>query len=178
MTDEDIEVSSQEFVDGLIARRYYFEPYTLEYFKRYSNIVRNKTLLLLSIIEKIGNRDCMSIKDLMSELDILLDENGNILREDIIRLITPIVYNISELNEKVIKTNDLSTYLTFKMSQHSLYKDGWSEGEVYPTESLQIKYLQNDYIKGNVPLSNNQIAELENQQIRSMKNFEKMMLDW
>lgn len=60
-TDEDIKSSLQKFVDAISANRYCFEPYTLEYFQRYSNIVRKKALLLVSIIEKIGNKDCMSI---------------------------------------------------------------------------------------------------------------------
>lgn len=176
-TIEDMKASSQELVDDLSAGRYYFEPYTLEYFKKYSNIVRNKALLLLDMIEKIGKKDCMSIQDLMKELDIQLDENGNVLKEDIIRLITPVVYNINKLNEKVTEANDLSTYLTFKMSKHSLYRDGWSEREIYPTESLQIKNLYYDYMKDNVPLSNNQRRKLEQQQRRSMKIFAKILLD-
>ncbi len=176
-TDEEIKSSSQEFIDNLVAQRYYFEPYTLEYFKKYSNIVRNKAILLLNIIEKIGNRDSLSIQNLMKDLDIQLDENGNILKDDIIRLIIPTVYNISELNEKVTQANDLSTYLIFKMSEHSLYRDGWSEGEIYPTKSLQIKSLHDNYNKGNVPLSNNQRIALENQQKRNMKKSAKMLLD-
>lgn len=174
--DENIEVSSQKFVDGISAKRYYFEPYTLEYFNKYSNIVRNKALLLLNVIEKIGNRDTVSIQDLITELDIQLDGSGNISKEDIIRLITPTVYNIGELNEKVSKANNLSTYLTFKMSKHSLYKDGWSEGEIYPSSSLQVKNLDYDYVRGNVPLSSTQRTELEQEQIRSMKKFAKMLI--
>lgn len=176
-TNEEIKISSQEFIDSLIAQRYYFEPDTLEYFKKYSNIVRNKALLLLNIIEKIGNRDFLSIQNLIKELDIQLDENGNILKEDIIRLIIPTVYNISELNEKVTKANDLSTYLTFKMSEHSLYIDGWSEEEIYPMKSIQIKSLYHNHIKGNVSLSDNQIEELKNQKRRSIKKSTKMLLD-
>lgn len=176
-TDEDIKASSQEFVDGISAGRYYFEPYTLEYFNRYSNIVRNKTLLLLNVIEKIGNRDTISIQDLITELDISFDGSGNISKEDIIRLITPTVYNIGELNEKVTKANDLSTYLTFKMSMHSLYKDGCSEREIYPSSSLQVKNLYYDYIRGNVPLSSTQRTELEQEQRRSMKKIVKMIID-
>ena len=176
-TDEDIQASSQEFVDQLSAGRYCFEPYTLKYFKRYSNIVRNKALFLLSIIEKIGNSDSMSIQDVLSELDIQLDEDGKVLREDIIRLITPTVYNITELNEKVTKANDLYTYLTFKMSKHSLYREDLSESEIYPSESLQIKDLYYDSVKGNVPLSKNQRAELYEQQRIMTKKLAKMLID-
>ena len=63
----DILDSTQEFVDSLNASKYYFEPYTLKYFRVYSSIVRKKALLLLNIIEKIGNRDCESIQNLLSD---------------------------------------------------------------------------------------------------------------
>ena len=167
----------KRYLDSLNVQRYSFEPYALEYFKRYTTIVRNKIFLLLNIIEKIGNKDSLSIQNLLEELDIQLDENGNILKEDIIRLITPTIYNIRLLNEKVTEANDLSTYLTFKMSKHSLHRDDWSEGDIYPTESLQIKNLNFDCLKGNVPLSNNQRSELEEQQNRSLKKNAKMIID-
>ncbi len=170
-TREEVKISSQEVIDSLKAQQYCFEPYTLEYFKRYTNIIRNKVLLLLNIIEKIGNRDSQSIQDLMKELDIQLDENGNILKDDIIRLITPTIYNINELNKKVNKANKLSTYLTFKISKDSLYRDDWSEGEIYPTESLQTKGSYYGYIEGNVPFTDNQIAELKGEQAKSMKKW-------
>ena len=177
LTDEDIKAYSQKLVDGLNAERYHFEPYTLKYFNKYSNIVKNKVLLLITIIEKIGNKDSLSIQDLIKDLDIQLDENGNILKEDIIRLITPTVYNINDLNEKITKANDLSTYLTFKMSLNSLYRDDIREDEIYPTKSLQLKNLYYASIEGNVPLSNNQITELEEQQRDIAKKWVKMLLN-
>lgn len=168
-TKQDIENSSQEFVDDISVARYCFEPYTLEYFNRYTAIVRNKVNILLSLIEKIGNKDIQPIHELLTELDIVLDENGNVLKSDIVRLITPTIYNINDLNEKLAKANDLSTYLTFKMSKHSLYRDGFSEGEVYPSQSIQINSLQYDYIQGNVRLSENQRKTLEEKRSKSLK---------
>lgn len=79
-TKQDIENSSQEFVDDISVARYCFEPYTLEYFNRYTAIVRNKVNILLSLIEKIGNKDIQPIQELLTELDIVLDENGNVLK--------------------------------------------------------------------------------------------------
>lgn len=73
-TKQDIENSSQEFVDDISVARYCFEPYTLEYFNRYTAIVRNKVNILLSLIEKIGNKDIQPIQELLTELDIVLDE--------------------------------------------------------------------------------------------------------
>lgn len=176
-TDEDIENASQEFGDELSAGRYYFEPYTLKYFNKYSNIVRKKALQLLNIIEKIGNKNVSSAQDFIVDLDIQIDEKGNIKKEDIIRLITPTVYNIKVLNEKILKANDLSTYLTFKESKHSLLRDDISEGEIYPSSSLQIKNLYYDHVRGNVPLSSNQITELRKVQSRSMKKGAKILID-
>lgn len=176
-TGEDIKVASQEFMDRLSAERYYFEPYALEYFNRYANILRNKALLLVNIIEKIGYKNSLSIQDLLNELDIQLDQYGNILKEDIIRLITPTIYNIRELNNTVANANLLSTYLTFKLSKNSLYRDGWSEEEIYPTSSLQSKNLYYSHREGNVDLSDNQRAELKREQRRSMKKNAKILLD-
>jgi len=175
LTDKNIEDSVQAFIDEISVSRYYFEPYTLQYFNKYTSIVRDKILLLLNIIEQIGNRNSMPIKDLIAELDIRLDENGNISKEDIIRLITPVVYNIEILEEKVSEANDLSTYLNFKMSKDSLYKDGLSEGEIYPSTSLQIKSSFYGHVKGNVPLSSTQRDELKQERGKSMKKILEML---
>lgn len=55
------------------------------------------------------------------------------------------------------------------MSKHSLYRDGFSEGEVYPSQSIQINSLQYDYIQGNVRLSENQRKTLEEERSKSLK---------
>lgn len=173
--DETFENYEKNFSDYWSKRRYDFEPYTLKYFEKYTNIIRNKTLVLLNIIEKIGNRDSISIQDFIIDLDIQLDKNGNISKEDIVRLITPTIYNINLLNEKIDQANDLSTYLTFKISEYSLFREGFSENEIYPNQSLQVKNLCYDYLPGNVTLSNNQRNELRKQQQRSMKEIATLM---
>ena len=176
IAEQDIEDSTQEFGDRLSAARYYFELYTLKYFNRYSNIVRNKSKKILNIIEKIVNKDYTDIADLLVELDIQLDENGNIEKEDIIRLILPFVHNYNSLVEKINTANNLETYLTFKQSLDSVYRHGCSEDELYPTSSIQVKNLYYDYLPGNVPLSTNQKQVLREEQRKSMKAFAKMLL--
>mgnify|MGYP003291241839 CR=1 FL=1 len=175
---EDIEESKQGFADRLTAARYGFDSYTLNYFNKYSNIVRNKAKKILGIIEKIANKDYSTIADLIIEYDIQLDENGNISKEDIIRLIPPFVHNYNSLVEKVNAANNLETYLTFKLSKHSLYRGGWSEGELYPTSSIQSKSLYYDDMKGNIPLSRNQRKTLQEEQSKANKKFIKSLLDW
>lgn len=176
-TEQDIQESTQQFGDKLTAARYGFDSFTLDYFHKYSNIVRNKAKKILDIIEKIVNKDS-SIIELLVELDIKLDENGNISKEDIIRLIPPFIHNYNELFEKVNNANNLETYLTFKLSKHSLYRDGWSEGELYPTSSIQVKDLYRDYLPGNISLSTNQKNKLREEQRKSMKILAKSLLDW
>lgn len=178
MEESDIESLAQDFFDYLIAGRYHFEPYALKYFNKYVTILKNKLFILLNIIEKIGNKESLVIKDILDDIDIQIDSNGSISREDIIRLIVPTVYNINELIEKVEQANDLSTYLTFKMSKHRLLKNDLSEDEIYPSESIQIKSLYYNHIKGNVPLSNNQKDKLKQQLRKCMKITAQALLDW
>ena len=177
LTDEEIEESLQRFGDELTAARYGFDSFTLDYFHKYLNIVRNKAKKILDIIEKIVNKDS-SIIELLVELDIKLDENGNISKEDIIRLIPPFIHNYNELFEKINTANNLETYLTFKLSKHSLYRDGRSEGELYPTSSIQVKDLYRDYLPGNISLSTNQKNQLREERRKSMKILVKDLLDW
>ncbi len=165
--------SAQTFVDSLAILRYNYQPYTLEYFKTYTDIVRRKALLLLNIIEKIGHNDTETIQDLITNLDINLDEKGNILSTDINRLVTPTVYNINTLLTKVNEANNLETYLTFKMSKNYIYKEDLDEAEMYPTESIQIPDLFCDYFEGNVPLSSNQKKELQENHNKSNKHLVK-----
>lgn len=170
-TKQDINDATQEFIDNLSVAKYHFEPYTLEYFNRYTTILRDKINLLLDIISKISIKDTVSLKETLTDLDIILDQNGDILREDIMRLILPIIYNIDELYGKVEQANDLSTYLTYKMSKHSLAKDGISENEIYPSKEIQIKDPYYSSINGTVPLSAHQKDELRKQEIEFVKKW-------
>ncbi len=177
MTEQDIEDLSQRFIDNISSARYCFEPYTLEYFNKYTNILKNKINLLLNIIEKISNKDSYTILETLNDLDIKLDNNGNILKSDIIRLIKPTIYNINDLDEKLAYANDLSTYLTFKMSKHSLLKHDLSEGEIYPKKSLQIKDLYYGDLKGYVSLSEGQRKTLKEEQERNSKKLAKLLIN-
>lgn len=166
---KDIEDYAQEFADELAASRYCFVPYTLEYFTRYTDIVRKKINILLNIVSGLANKKIEPIEELINELDIKISTDGKVSKDDIIRLIIPIVANINMLEEKVEKANDLSTYLTFKESKHTLYKDGWSESEIYPASSLQTQSEMNDWRDDNVKLSDKQKKILEKCQERNRK---------
>ena len=174
-TKEDIKEDTQRFVDELSANRYCFNSYTLEYFKRYTTIVRNKALQLINIIESIGTKQADNIKGLLGELDINLDESGNIKVVDIDRLVTPTIQNIEDLNEKISIANNLETYLTFKISRESLLREGIMENEIYPSTSIIIKGLYGGRRKGNVPISDDQEKELYKEFKKSSKEFAKIL---
>jgi len=63
------------------------------------------------------------------------------------------------------------------MSKDSLYKEGLSEREVYPSQSIQIKSTYYDYIQGNVRLSERQRNELEKEESKNRKKIVKLLLD-
>lgn len=174
---EHIINSRQKFIDDIEASRYAFTPYSLEYFKKYIAILKTKTLLLLSIIEAISNKKSDLISEQLSDLDINLDNDDDILKEDIIRLILPTIFNLNELKEKVTKANNVATYLEFKESREFIYKRGFSEGELYPPISIQINSLDGNYNQGNVPLSENQKDILREKRKKSMQKTAKFIID-
>ena len=173
---DSAEKSTRAFMDQLTADEYRFEPYTLKYFNNYTKILKTKILTLLNLIEKIGTKKTRSIKKELIELDIILSKDDNILKMDIIRLIQPTVYNIQKLNEKVTEANNLSTYLSFKMSKYSLAREGFSESEIYPHKSLQVKNLSFGNLPGDVRLSNNQKQQLREEQDKNIKSVAKILL--
>lgn len=172
-TEEDIQNASQQFVDDLAAVKYQYDPYTLEYFKKYIDILKEKSLSLFEIVNKIQNIALGKINDedeinkiirLLSEYDIKILENGNIYYQDLIRLLTPLVENVLELKEKVECANSLETYLSFKISKHSLYKDGFTEDDIYPKRALQVKAYEFD-TKGYIRLSHKQREVLQKENL-------------
>lgn len=176
-TEQDIEDSAQRITDSFVVGRYEFDSFTLRYFITYTTIVRKKVIKLLNLIQRISNKKVKSIQNTLLDLDIVLDENGNILKSDIVRLIEPIIYNINVLNKKSEEANDLSTYLKFKLSEAALYRDGICEGELYPRSSIQINSLENDYNRGNVRLSEKQRKTLEEERSISLIKSAKFLCD-
>lgn len=171
MTKEDIEASADKFVDELEASKYMFSPDTLNYFKNYIDILKPKCLLLFDIIEKIANKEIESIKEQLVDLDIRLDEVGNISSEDVTRLARPTVYNFCLLSSNVRAANEVSTYLTFCISKDRLYRDGFSSSELYPCSSLQVKKEMYGDMNGYIPLSDFQKKKLEDENRKYFSEF-------
>ena len=113
---------------------------------------------------------------MLNDLDIEIMD-GKISREDIIRLIEPMVYNFYRLQEKLESANDLNTYLTEKISEVSLFKSNISEFELYPTMEIQVRNLYYDDIPGNVRLSERQEETLKEERSKMLKKNANMIVD-
>ena len=170
ITREEIKQSSKILKEDIEASRYYFTPYSLKYFQIYSQIVKNKSIRLLNIIECLANKDIEAVQDNLKSLDIKLDKDCKISKIDVTRLVIPTIANINILGEKVSEANNLSTYLTFKSSIHSLYRHDISEGEIYPISELQYLGNGNDRHEDYVPLSENQKASIQRDRRKTGEN--------
>lgn len=170
LTSEDIDNLSKDLTDQLLASKYDFDPYTLNYLKKYSEIVRNKSLALLDIIE------LLSCYGSIVEYDIIL-KNDKISKIDIERIIKPTLENIDAFYEKVNQANTLDTYLSLSITNHSLMRHGITESEIYPVKQLQIKDLYYNGTKGTIPFSEKQKEELSEEQRRNFNNMLKYVLE-
>ena len=166
---ECIESGSKRYELYLNFRKYQFEPYTLEYFENYIGVLKNKCNNIIRIIDGIIDKTLP--KYILEDLDISLNDNGCILKNDINRLVEPLIYNYKELMEMVVKANDLKTYLNFKMSLDNVYKSGSSEDELYPLEELQNSLFEINGEDGYIPYTKKQkklIRKKENDIIKLM----------
>ena len=104
---------TDHFIDLSEYKKYDFDPSILAFYKEYINILKFKCNNIIKIID--GLVDETIPKDILKELDINIDENGDILMTDVLRLIEPFIYNFNKLNELVKESNDLKTYYNCKL---------------------------------------------------------------
>ena len=90
--------------DG-VAKAYY--RHNVTYIK--NTKVRATKLLNIAMYIAIGRADL--IEQDLKELDIQLDESGNVLNADLKRLLLPLVWNLDALHEKVAEANNLENYV-------------------------------------------------------------------
>ncbi len=175
-TKEDIHKAASAFGTEILKSRYVFEPYSLQYFKKYTSILKEKCGTLLEILN-----DLIKIKDdtiqeeewdRIIDLDFHINEFGDVYFSDIERLTNAIIYNVSDLYDKVAKGNSVQTYLTCKVSKDSIARAGIFESEIYPSKEVQIKDLYYSYRYEFIALSNSQKETLKKEQLG---NFSRML---
>ncbi len=136
--------------------KYSFEPFTLEYFTTYLDILKKKTIKLLNLIDNINNEEYRKV---FQSLDITIYDDG-IHYKDVIRLCKPIVYNVLEIREISKKANDKRTYITTKINKDALFRDGWTLREIYPLIDYQDKKGEALTDDGYIELSDRQKEEM------------------
>lgn len=169
-TSEELEKAVKNALDYQCSS---FDPYILEYFKKYVAILKVKCANLFKLLECLDKKNEMSDEEseVLSSLDIHTDEKGNVYYEDINRLCEAIIYNINDLYKKVQEGNNLNTYLDFKISKEQLGRDGIFDEDLYPSEEIQVK----DVERGNSPefiaLTEKQKVELRKENLRNFSKF-------
>ena len=126
----------------------------LEYFKRYTDILKTKCNVLLTLIEKITEKDTVSIEKQLKQLDVQMNDQGKILYPDVIRLLSPTMYNINHLKFMIERANNIESYMTDELVSIAILTSG--EVGMYPQTVLQMKNVVYESIPGYIPLSNRQ----------------------
>lgn len=178
-TEEDIHREARAFGTAILKSRYRFEPYSLQYFKNYISILKEKCKTLFEILEDLAKIKEGTISEegwnRIVDLDFHINEYGDIYITDVERLADAIIYNVKDLYEKVTKGNNSETYLTFKESKHRMARDGIFESEIYPRKEVQIKNEVYGYCKEFIALSDNQKEKLRQERLDVMtKRYKKI----
>ncbi len=173
-----IDASVRKMKDMTTASRYYFEPYSLQYFKTYVSILKEKCQTLLSVLDDINKCKAEKLSDeaeqRILDLDFHINSNGNIYFKDAERLADAIIYNVKDLCEKVQVGNDPETYLTFKESRHRLMKDGVWENEIYPSREIQKKDRYCAHMPQFIALSEEQQTQVQKEELENFSRWMKM----
>lgn len=170
--------SAERFKDELSAARYYFEPYSLQYFKTYTSILKEKCQTLCSVLNDINRCKTEELSEeaqqRFKDLDFHINSEGNIHFKDAERLADAIIYNVKDLREKVQTGNNPETYLTFKESKHKLMKDGIWESEIYPSREIQIRDRHHSYMSQFIALSEAQETQVQQEALENISRWMKM----
>lgn len=128
------QIFADNFMKKLKASTYELNPTTLEYFNMYLANLKQNAIILVNLVENIGNDE---YKELFDSLDIDVVED-KINYEDAIRLCKPIIYNVLKIREMEEKANNKEAYLTFSVSRDYLRRDGLCLSDVCPPIGYQL----------------------------------------
>lgn len=168
-TEEDKNSLNQELIDTKTAQKYIFDSYILEYFQTYISTLKTKTLILLHIVEKLGNCEFDLIKNALINLDITILKGKFISYNDLERILIPTIHNIRNLLEKTKAANTLETYLDFNLPFY--------ENELYPSANLQSNNIYQNNLPGYIPLSKKQIKDITQKERENIKYWTKTLTE-
>ena len=136
-TKYNADLFMKKFIEDLDASRYIFIPYTLKYYKKYSEILKIKLNKFLDIIDSINSNINYEEMLNLEKYDITINKDYLILKSDADRLIKPILYCLSNFLKTINEGNELETYLHNKISLDYIYRNGLNEADMYPSTDLQ-----------------------------------------
>ena len=91
-----IDASVEKMKDMATASKYYFEPYSLKYFKTYVSILKKKCSALFDVLADLDKIKTEEIteegRQRILDLDFHINEEGNVYVEDINRFAEALVY--------------------------------------------------------------------------------------
>ena len=165
--DSDIVLSEDEIKDFIdkennkeeYKNNYFFNSKILKFYKKYLEILKEKCLHLLKIVENIAKNNLKEIESEIESLDITINNKGQILEKDAIRLLIPILYNTNLFFRKLCEANNPKSYIKENVILQKLESNEISEEDVYPDIALQNFNLY-VFDEGFVPLSDKQENEL------------------
>lgn len=160
INENDIDISTNHFVESINLSKYEFDPSTLNYYRDYVKILKQKSMKLLSIIDelikdKAGKLKWCTINNVIEQLDLKINKDKDICYEDLMRLVIPTIDNILKLKQILNEANCLDTYLEFSIKKVCESED-YTMYDIFPKKDLQIKQILDQDIPGYVPLSENQ----------------------
>lgn len=149
---------------------YRFDPLILEYYKSLCVILKLRSLKILNILTCLVNKDFTSIEEEIKNLDLDIDQNGNISKRDIMRIIIPLLCNIKLLLKMTRDANNPDTYLLNREGQEFILNNG-----IFPIEDLQITSLSMSESPLYIPLTDNQRKTLFEKEQSSKNKVEKLV---
>lgn len=150
--------------------RYYFEPYSLQYFKIYTSRLRGKLQSLFSVLNDIEKCEELSeeSKSRLKDLDFHINSKGNLYFKDAERLADAIIYNVNDLRRIVQAGNNPETYLVFKKPDCRL-----GDNEIYPSEKIQIKDRYYARMSEFIALSEDQQTQVQKEELENSSRWMK-----
>ena len=160
--------------------KYTYDAYTYKYYDIMITRLKNKCMKFAILIDYLVNSRYSKMNEeqlkifvhKMEQFDIDVNEFG-IHYNDVLRIIEPLLYNITKLKEYFEEANKLETYETEKKSilLHEIQKSGNLENSLYPTSEIQIQDISYDGVLGLIPFTKRQREKLMNKKVADLSKW-------
>lgn len=141
LTTEEIEEDANNFLNRLQMTKYSYNSKQLEYFYKYTSILRGKALrFCLLVVSMLDGKPLEELEKILPDFEKAINiQAGKIDGDSIQRLAKVILNNYADMKRKMDDANRLGTYfhLPADINLHSLNRDGINEDELYPVYKLQ-----------------------------------------